>query len=161
MTVSPPTGAIIASIRSGDLDLAGRPLDLTMGNSKSLAITISYRIASLSGVVTPSSTSDTGPLQSYIVLIPSPIQNDGSGLVFGTTDSTGHFSIDNIAPGHYHVVALERVDLRIFQNDILLQKVAALGPEIDLETKTTQSVEIPLIAETAFSETVGNANSIW
>jgi hypothetical protein len=147
LNVAVPAGAFVKSIKAGSAELSGRQLDLTAGGTVDLSILVRFGSATVDGsLVEAAQANNTAVPLARIVAIASPPKVADSGLYLSVTDSTGHFAINNVAPGKYRVCALQSMDVEIFQNPSLLKNIADMGTEVELQEKENKSVELPLIS---------------
>lgn len=144
LNITVPAGAFVKSIRSGSSELTSRELDLSHGGSLDLTIVVRHGSATLGGTVAKGTQSDTAvAFPANVILIASPPRIDGSGVYCVATDITGQFTIKDVPPGKYWIVALPLLDVRLFQNPDILDRLAKNGTKVELQEKETQSIDLP------------------
>jgi hypothetical protein len=96
LIVNTPMG-FMKSAWLGTENVTDRPLDLSSGGAGPLRIVISTKVARIEGTVP----------QGYLVLAEPVGENlRWRGPVAAGTDETGHFTMGNLAPGTYRLVAV-------------------------------------------------------
>ncbi len=147
LSIAVPAGEFVKSIKAGSSELGSRQLDLTAGGTVDLAILVKSGSATVGGaLVEAAQANNTAVPLARIVAIAFPPKVADSGLYFGVTDSTGHFAINNVAPGTYRVCALQSFDVELFQNPSLLKNIADKGTEVELQENENKSIELSLIS---------------
>ena len=120
----------VKSIRFNGQDVHGN-LNFSPAASASLDIVIAHGTASLSGVVKNSGVA-VGPG------IPVLVARDGGGFFGAKTDERGSFSMTNLPPGEYRIIAMETMAR---DSPALLLKIATA---VMVDDAASAAVEIPL-----------------
>jgi hypothetical protein len=148
-------GGYVSSITSGGADLTHEPLAVSPdGASAPIDITLRNDIGSISGQIktqNPSSNPLNGqtsaPLgeqtPTYIYAI--PLFSFSGNLPEGHPTSAGQFSITNLAPGSYRVLAFDapqEIDFHIAQS---VAKYTGKGQDVTVEAGGTANAQIDII----------------
>ena len=155
LNVNAPAGTYLKSVRLGNQDILGREFDLAQGTAP-ISVILSYGVAELDGVVQfPQSGTDSGDAgpngqpnatpDAPVVLVPDKLNEDGSGLRFGTSGAGGAFTMKNLPPGHYRAYALERLDFNELQNPDVLKELEIKGTDVELNQNDKKQIQLPLI----------------
>jgi hypothetical protein len=142
--------AYISSITSGGVDLGSNPLAVIPGSTpapievtlRNDAGTITGQIVSQNPNGSPSNTSGERP-QVFIYAIP---QFSMSGdLPEGSMQSSGQFTIPNLPPGSYRVVACDSPQEIDFHTAEGLAAWAGKGQTVTVDPNGTASVELDIL----------------
>jgi hypothetical protein len=150
-----PDGAYLKSVRFGQQEILGKELDLTQGVFGELDITFRYGVAEVDGtallIADPSSTDGSNgqpgsiPTAS-VVLVPDVLNADGSGMLFGGTNSSGAFTIKQVPPGHYRAYAFEHMNMNQLQNPEILKQLESRGTELEVAANDKKEIQLSIIS---------------
>lgn len=134
----------VKSILSGGRDIKDQPLDLS-GGSAQLEITLSMKVAKLSGTVEKSNPS---AMPGAVVLerIGATMNSMATPSPYLSVSQTGTFSANALAPGEYRAYAFEEVDFMQARDPEFLRKFASKATELKIaegETKAISLKQIP------------------
>ena len=144
----------VSSITSGGTDLMREPLVIGPGNSTApIEVTLRNDVGSISGQLNQSASAATTPAGSASVLgvvsrahiYAIPLFPTASGVPQTVAQTSGQFMISNLAPGSYHVIALEdaeEIDPADAQD---LSKYTGKGQTVTVEANGTANVQLDLI----------------
>ena len=145
-----PFEGYVSSITSGGVDLAREPLVIGAGNSTApIEVTLRNDAGTIAGQINPSTTTAAGPAQLgeagtvfvyAIPLFPTPSQMPQS-----MTQGSGQFSIANVAPGSYRVVAFDRRQEIDPADTQALAKYIGKGQTVAVEANGTANVQLDVI----------------
>ena len=136
----------VSSITSGGVDLAREPLVIGPGSSSApVEVTLRNDVGSISGQLNQSTTTAANPslgavFNAHIYAIP---MFPTTGRVPQTmAQSSGTFSIPNLAPGSYHVIALHESEEIDPSDPQELAKFTGKGQTITVEANGTANVQL-------------------
>ncbi len=140
--------AFVKSIRQGDREILGQPIDVTASAQDPLHIIISSKVATLSGKV---ELSDPSIPPGVILMEPLDRKPEitatiGSRFPLPPINQHGAYEVPNLAPGRYRVYALEAIHPNDAYDPNLLKHLAPLAIQITLaegETKQLNLKQIP------------------
>ncbi len=152
----PPT--YISSITSGGTDLGSNPLIIIPGSdSPPIEVTLRNDAGTISGQIagqtatTPDTPGASGELpRVWIYAI--PLFSTAGNLPEGSTQSAGQFTIPNLAPGSYRVVACDSPQEIDFHSTEALAAWAGKGQTITVDPGGTASVELEILHTTAAAQ---------
>lgn len=134
----------VKSILSGGRDIKDQPLDLS-GGSAQLEITLSMKVAKLSGTVEKSNPSAM-PGAVILERVGATMNSMTTPSPYLSVSQTGTFSANVLAPGEYRAYAFEEVDFMQARDPEFLKKFASKATELKIaegETKTISLKQIP------------------
>jgi hypothetical protein len=134
----------VKSILSGGRDIKDQPLDLS-GGSAQLEITLSAKVAKLSGNVEKANPSAM-PGAVILEKVGASTNSLSSPAPYLSVSQTGTFSANVLAPGEYRVYAFEEVDFMQARDPEFLKKFASKATELKIaegESKTISLKQIP------------------
>jgi protocatechuate 3,4-dioxygenase beta subunit len=130
-------GQYLKTIRFGDRDIPGAEIDLTQQSGGSLKLVFGTDGGQIDGTV----QNKTGDNAAGIMVLVAPGEEfEGRGDLFkqAMTDESGHFHVQDVAPGNYKVFAWEEYDYmtsrspevrKIFESKAASVSVGANGRE--------------------------------
>lgn len=136
-----PAGVYLQSVRFGDRDVTDTGFDLSAGSPGSLEVLLNSDGAEISGVV----AGDDGiPMSGVTVaLIPNTRQ---SRLFKGdTTDQSGAFKFQGLAPGDYNLLAWEDVAWGAWYDPEFLKPVEGKAESVTVKENDRKSVTLKAI----------------
>ena len=140
-----PNSLYIKSIHWGTTEITDVPLDLTNGvpPRTELSILLGADAGQLEGIVT---NEKAEPCDSVTVtLIPTGAHRSRPFYKFPTTDASGKFTINGIAPGTYKLLAWDKVDNNAVMYDPdFLRPYEAAAQTIEVLPGTKKSIDLKL-----------------
>jgi hypothetical protein len=137
--IHPNSGWYVESARYGSVDLLAE--DLTVpegGTTEAIEITLRNDGASASGNVRASGVT---PASGSVLLVPSGAPR----LLKVARITNGTFTINDLAPGSYHAIALDRVDDLEYTNPEALKDYLAKAQDVTLSPKQEVHVDLELL----------------
>jgi hypothetical protein len=137
--IHPNSGWYVESARYGAVDLLAE--DLTVpdgGTTEAIEITLRSDGASASGNVR---ASGVAPASGSVLLVPSGAPR----LLKVARITNGTFTINDLAPGSYHAIALDRVDDLEYTNPEALKDYLAKAQDVTLSPKQDAHVDLELV----------------
>lgn len=154
-----PSGGYLAALRFNNQELSGKLVDLSQGVSGELEVVFRYGAAEIDGTIEASqnSTSETGasgsaPPSASVALVPDNESTALDGVKFGSTDQNGSFSFKGVAPGQYHVYALEQAAPGSLQNPAVVKAISGKGAEVEVKENDKKQVQVSVISEAEFRQ---------
>jgi hypothetical protein len=144
-----PFEGYVSSITSGGVDLSREPLVIGAGNATApIEVTLRNDAGAISGALNQSATSAAGSqlgedTTAYIYAVPlSPATSRMPQVV---ARDTGQFSMSNVAPGSYRVLAFDR-PVEIDATDAqAIAKYAGQGQTVTVEPNGSANVQLDVI----------------
>lgn len=138
----------VSSITSGGVDLMREPLVVGPGStSQPIMVTLRNDAGSISGQLNQQASSAAGSaatLRAHIYAIPSFATTSNVPEVMA--QSSGQFSIYNLAPGSYHVIALDQAADISPDDTQELSKYTGKGETVTVEANGTANVQLSIIS---------------
>lgn len=94
----------LSSLSATGAKVTGRTVQITAGAAVQLAIVASQGIAQIDGVA---KLSDKPKAGAMILLVPEDMTNNSALVRRDQSDSDGTFTLRNVVPGRYHLLAIE------------------------------------------------------
>jgi hypothetical protein len=143
VTVAPPPGTYVQSIRFGGQDVLRDGLHIDGATSETLEIVVSPNAARLEGNV---SLDRQKFANATVVVVPSSSLRQQTSLYQTTqTNADGHFTFENIPPGSYRVFAWEDVEPLAWFDAEFMRNVENRGTEILIRESAKENIELTLI----------------
>ena len=142
-------GTYVKSIRFGSEDITNAVLDLTEGAGGAIEVKLSPNAAAVSGTV---QNGNGDPVGDVLVTIgPSAVEVATQTLFFRKTrtDQNGQFSMKNLPPGEYRVLAWEDVDAQLVTDPEFRAFFDGSSVEIQLSENSKQNLELKLVPRDA------------
>jgi hypothetical protein len=139
----------VSSITSGGVDLAREPLTVGVGNSTApIEITVRNDGIKISGQLnqsasSPASAAGSGAPTAFIYAI--PLFPTSSPVPQTELQSSSQFTFSNLAPGAYHVIALDEATEIDPTDAQALAKYAGKGQTVTVEANGEANVQLDLI----------------
>jgi len=151
----------VAALTAGEVDLLRRPLTVGLGSNLTIDATLRDDGAELSGtveVVQPDPASATSPVSeskpsafasfagrvAWIYLVPLP---ESTGQFRQAPVSNGKFSLPDIAPGSYRVLAFDRPQPSLeYTNSEAMHAFDTKGDVVRLVSGQKENLTVHLIA---------------
>ncbi len=146
-----PFQGYISSITSGGVDLAREPLVVGPGSTSApIEITLRDDAGSITGQImngqTSSATESNGQPavgeQQRVFVYAIPLFATAGQVSQITAQSSGQFTIGNLAPGSYRVVAFDSLQEIDFHTPQGLAKYAAVGQVVTVEASAAANVQL-------------------
>jgi hypothetical protein len=154
-----PSGGYLAALRFNNQDLPGKLIDLSQGASGELEIVFRYGAAEIDGTIEApqNSTNETGtagsaPPSASVALVPDNESTALDGTKFASTDQNGGFNFKGVAPGQYHVFALEQAAPGSLQNPAVVKAISGKGVEVEVKENDRKQVQVSVISEAEFRQ---------
>ena len=80
------------------------------------------------------------------VLIPDRQRDRRDLFRFATSDQTGHFTMNAIAPGDYKLFAWEDLEPGAYNDPDFLRKYEALATPVQISESSTSTVEVKVLS---------------
>jgi hypothetical protein len=144
-----PFEGYVSSISSGGVDLMREPLVIGPGNATApIEVTLRNDAGSISGQLNQSTSVETASAlgvvsRAHIYAI--PLFPAASSVPQTIAQTTGQFTISNLAPGSYHVIALEDAEEIDPTDTQEIAKYTGKGQTITVEANGTANVQLDLI----------------
>ena len=141
------TSWVLRSITVQGRDLTNTPLDLSEDDVDDVVVTVTRKLARLSGTVTPTTGTEA---DATVVLLPehaiaagmaSPNHRPRQVL----TSGRGAFNFGGLAPGPYLVAAIDDRDVRTLESERYWTRVARVATRVSLGDSGHQTVVLPVV----------------
>jgi hypothetical protein len=145
-----PFRGYVSSITSGGVDLAREPLVIGAGNSTApIEITLRNDAGTIAGQINQSTTAAAGSSQlgdaGNVFVYAIPLFPTTSQIPQSSTQGSGQFSIGNVAPGSYRVVAFDHTQEIDPTDTQALAKYIGKGQTATVEANGTANVQLDVI----------------
>jgi protocatechuate 3,4-dioxygenase beta subunit len=135
-------GFYVKSITYGGEDILGKTFHIRADSARSFVLTIKATVSTILGTV-KDSNSKPAP-DALVVFIPE--QRERLDLFrVATTDSSGRFTMKNLAPGEYKVFSPEGVEFNSFYDPDFLAQYEQFGKVVSVKESSDSSVDVNLI----------------
>jgi hypothetical protein len=143
LTVSGLNAGYVESIRYGGVDVTGAEFEVASGGTP-LTVTVATDPSSVSGTVKKDEDLLGGvPVQ----LVPVEKARRNSLYVKSVqTDQAGGFSMINVAPGSYYVIAPEDADAGFWEDDEVFRRLESRFTRVEVQKNGSHSVEVRAVA---------------
>ena len=137
--VSPNGPYYVQSARSGSIDLLRDGLTVGSGNAvEPIEVVLRDDFASLSGKVV-----QDGPVESgTVIVVPEDAPSRLQQVIIGPD---GRFSLSQLAPGAYRILAVDQASSFEYGNSDVLQKYLSKARDITLAPNQTASIDLELL----------------
>src|SRR5580704_2368224 len=141
----PVVNFFLKSVRYGSTSISDAGFTVQHGTDLSLELTMSSRVAQLSGVVLDANLLPAAG--ATVVLIPDPPHRSVvEQYKFTTTDQNGKFSMTGLTPGDYKVFSWDSIDESEEEYDAeWLKPYEIKGESVHLDESSQKSVHLTLI----------------
>ena len=138
-----PQNTFIQSIRLGQTDVSSH-VTILGPVSESLEILLSTRGGRIDGLMVD---KDRKPMQGIqAVLIPDRQRDRRDLFRFATSDQTGHFTMNAIAPGDYKLFAWEDLEPGAYNDPDFLRNYEAVATPVQISESSTSTVEVKVLS---------------
>jgi len=139
-----PRNAYVKMARYSGTDVMNEGLRLDRQPSGPLDILISTNTGIADGVV--QNDKQEASVNVTVVLIPDAERRSRFDLYrTASTDATGHFHIEGVAPGDYHVFSWENVENGAWQDPDFIRQFEDRGKPIRINESGTSNIELRVI----------------
>jgi hypothetical protein len=145
-----PNRGYVASATSGGVDLLHKPLVVGAGGASApIEITLRDDTATLEGTVSPMPTSgEPDPFGGAVFVVCYPIESEVGRPVQGGAGVDGKFSMQNLSPGRYLVLAFRTPNQNLeYRNEDVLRQYESKGTIVTLEAGQKAEVKVPVLTE--------------
>ena len=136
--VSNISGGYIDSIRFGEQEVLGQDIDVAAG------MQLKIYIASDGGTVTGTVTKDDQPSPGVpVYLLPADRAKRITAFIrTATSGQDGSFSLANVAPGSYLLLALEDGETGFWEDDADFSRVESKAVKVDVQKRGSHAVTV-------------------
>lgn len=149
-----PEGSYARSIRLSGRDFAGQVLDLTSGGHAVLEVDISSKAGSVTGVV----RDEIGePSAATVTLAPMSRESIGDPSRFRLIQSeeNGSFTIDNLPPGEYRILAWEAIEPGLAADPDFHTRFESASATLKLDESSRKNVDLRPVPSKAIQAETG------
>ena len=133
----------IKSVRLGGRMIDGTVLDLSRGSDGAdLSVVLSAATSSVSGMV-----QGTGPVTGLEVVMVPADEETGGDAQEATVGADGKFTIANVPPGNYKLVAVPEKDMRLQGNNVLGFEDVMESVTVGAQEKVTKDLKRQTLPE--------------
>jgi len=136
-----PDGYCVKSMRFAGRDVVHRELDLSSGAGSTLEIQLSAKPSAITGTVR---NSNGDPVAFAIVQVLSKDE-----VRPALTDDAGHFTLRNLPPGEYRVIAFESIERGVIENPTFRASFEGQAAVVTLQEGSQENVDLKLISKAA------------
>lgn len=143
--------AYVSSVTSGGTDLGSNPLVIVPGSTPPpIEVTLRNDGGTITGQIAGLPTSTTGSAQAssqrpQLWIYTIPLFSTAAHLPEGTVQANGQFTIPNLAPGSYRVVACDAPQEIDFHSPEGLAAWAGKGQTVTVDPGGTASVDLDVV----------------
>jgi hypothetical protein len=146
-----PNRGYVASATSGGVDLLHKPLVVGAGGASApIEITLRDDTATLDGTVSPVPPTDgePNPYGGGVFVFCFPIDSEVGRPVQGFAGVDGKFSMQNLPPGRYLVLAFRTPNQNLeYRNEEVLRQYESKGTIVTLEAGQKAEAKVPVLTE--------------
>jgi hypothetical protein len=146
-----PNRGYAASATSGGVDLLHKPLVVGAGGASApIEITLRDDTATLEGTVSPvpPTGGEPNPYGGGVFVFCFPIESEVGRPVQGFAGVDGKFSMQNVPPGRYLVLAFRTPNQNLeYRNEEVLRQYESKGTIVTLEAGQKAEVKVPVLTE--------------
>lgn len=134
------TGWMLKAATFSGVDVIDRALEIRDGSPGELVLTLTDALPSVTGSIVATDVADRG--DTTVVMFPNDHRVWVSGgmnsrrLYVGQVDRTGAFTLANVLPGDYLIVAIARSDEGDTQDPAFFSRLAPLATRVTVERST-------------------------
>ena len=138
---------VLRSITVQGRDLTNTPLDLSEDDVDDVVVTVTRRVATLSGIVTTTTGTEA---EATVILLPETAVAAGMGPPYRRprqvlTSGRGEFDFGGLAPGPYLIAAIDDRDAGTLDSDRYWTSVARVATRLTLSDSSHQTVTLPVV----------------
>jgi hypothetical protein len=146
-----PNRGYVASVTSGGVDLLHKPLVVGAGGASApIEITLRDDTATLDGTVSPMPLTgrEPDPYGGGVFVFCFPVESEVARPVQGFAGVDGKFSIQNLPPGRYLVLAFRTPNQNLeYRNEEVLRQYESKGTIVTLEAGQKAEVKVSVLTE--------------
>jgi hypothetical protein len=146
-----PNHGYVASATSGGVDLLHKPLVVGAGGASApIEITLRDDTATLDGTVSPMPPTgrEPDPYGGGVFVFCFPIESEVGRPVQGFAGVDGKFSMQNLPPGRYLVLAFRTPNQNLeYRNEEVLRQYESKGTIVTLEAGQKAEAKVPVLTE--------------
>jgi hypothetical protein len=146
-----PNHGYVASATSGGVDLLHKPLVVGAGGASApIEITLRDDTATLDGTVSPipANGGEPDPYLERVFVFCFPLENEIGRLVQGLVGADGRFSIQNLPPGRYLVLAFPSPNQNLeYRNEEVFRQYESKGTIVTLESGQKAEIKVSVLPE--------------
>jgi len=146
-----PNRGYVASATSGGVDLLHKPLVVGAGGASApIEITLRDDTATLDGTVSPMPPTgrEPDPYGGGAFVFCFPIESEVGRAVQGFAGADGKFSMQNLPPGRYLVLAFRTPNQNLeYRNEEVLRQYESKGTIVTLEAGQKGEAKVPVLTE--------------
>jgi 5-hydroxyisourate hydrolase-like protein (transthyretin family) len=131
--------ALLKSITATGAKVTGHSVEITPGASIHLELTVSQGVGRVDGTALRDGKPFAGAM---IVLVPRDIENNSTLVRRDQSDSDGTFTLQNVLPGEYTVVAIENGWDLEWLNPAVLQPYLKTGEQVTVAARQEYDVKV-------------------
>lgn len=137
--VSGLTNGVVKQVVADGAKVIGQQVEIPSGTSASLVVTVSQGVGRVDGTVLRDGNGLAGAM---VVLVPQNIAHNLSLVRRDQSDSDGTFSLANVLPGKYTVIALANGWDKQWTNPNVLKPYLSHGSVVDVAANGRYSVKV-------------------
>lgn len=127
-----PENTWLRAVRAGDVDVAEQPIDLSTGAE--LDVVLGWGVGKVAGKVKGGGT---------VTLMPEPMaEGRQDRLRIASTDASGAFLLENVAPGEYRIYAWQDMESNQFMDPEFVRAHEGNGKKVTVKADGQAEVEL-------------------
>ncbi|MGH9674487.1 MAG: carboxypeptidase regulatory-like domain-containing protein, partial [Bryobacteraceae bacterium] len=141
-----PPGAYLKSVRLGEQEVLEQGLDMSGGpTAAALDVLVSMNAGQVTGAVT---NDKSEPVSGAVILLAPDEKRAKLEFLYKqiTTDQSGAFAIQGVAPGDYTVYAFEEVDRTSWRDPEYLRPHEKKGKTVTIRERSIENAQLKVIA---------------
>lgn len=150
LQVVPSPAFYVKSIVAGGADASAGNITVAGNGPTDVSLVLRKGVASVSGVIASGAElTDHALSPVYALFIPASCGSVTfcGAVIYGVTDTSGHFEIKSIPPGEYRALALQSVNREWLQNPSALAMLFKHGVTVDIPEDGGTNVQLPAITD--------------
>lgn len=136
----------VSSATMGGLDLLHQPFEVSSGSNIPIEVTLRDDTATLQGTVGNSSSSSAGTQPAWVYCVPLA-DSPGQIQEVSVGSSDGKFSLPQIAPGSYRVMAFDSPKQIPYRDPGAMRAYDSMGQVVQLAAGQNVSVQLQVIPD--------------
>jgi hypothetical protein len=133
----------IKEVRFGGQDALNQRLRLSASAQGILDVVVSTRVSRIQGTITDETSRPVPNVQA--LLVPDQYRDRPDLFRNVTTDSSGRFLMEGVAPGNYKVFAWEAMEQFAYYDPDFLKRYEQSGQPVKVSESSSQTVQVRLI----------------
>ena len=140
-----PQGVWLKSIRAGDQEVLETGIDLSAGAPAPVEVILGIGVGQVSGMVKDAKQQPASG--AMVTLLPDPMKEDRNDLYkMVSTDQSGRFTIQGVAPGEYKAFAWEDIDPGRYTDPEFLKTHEGAAAKVSVKANGQAQVNLIQIA---------------